>query len=95
MSRLSVRLSEHKANVIKFKSDNGIISNHVINSGHKIDFINASLIYNCNDFKFRKILESAFISVNFSNCLNLNLGSYPLGNYICKRLLHSIKHKIM
>ena len=86
---LPTRIKEHKNNIRDLKNDNGIAS-HFHSSNHRIDFVNANLIYKSNDCKTRKIIESAFISLNNSSSLNQNAGFFPLGFNISRFFIKSI-----
>ena len=72
-----IRLLEHKAAARNTKNTSGL-TNHCIKEKHGFDFDNAKLVFkNANTVK-RKVVEAALISINKSNCVNLNTGFVPL-----------------
>ena len=86
---LPTRINEHQISICNCNPNNAI-SSHVLNYNHSINFSNVPLVYHCNNFARRRILESAFISVNKSTCMNNNLGFMPLNINLSRMLINSV-----
>ena len=86
---LNVRIKEHKRAVSLLKEDNGI-SSHAKNSGHSNSLGGTSMLYRCNNFKLRRVIESAFLHTNRRDTINQNIGFYPLGSSLSKLIVSSV-----
>ena len=72
---LATRIKEHKY-AIRTANDNNAIFRHVRDQSHRVDWDNSALIYKCNDYKKRKIIES-FCIKKYNN-YNLCEGTFQL-----------------
>lgn len=64
------RLKEHKYDIRTCNMKNSLF-NHIVNEDHRIDWDAAKLVYKCNDYYKRRIVESSLIGT----MPNFNLGS--------------------
>ena len=84
---LQVRIKEHKSDFSKCNFSNALFS-HSFNTGHSIDFCSSRLIYKCNNFIRRRLVESSCIDFYATRSLNQNRGFYdcnpPVSSFIAK-----------
>lgn len=85
---LDKRIIEHKKDIVNINTNNALC-NHIINSNHSIDFHNVKVLHNISNARHRRIIESAYISVNDNN-FNQNKGFYPVNNHISNCLVNSV-----
>ena len=69
---------------VKDGNDYSAIFNHFKETGHKIKYVDAEIIYNCNNIIKRHLVESAIISNNLSRCRNLNKGFLGINKFLAE-----------
>ena len=87
---VATRLKEHKY-AFRCCNTNNAIFNHVIDNNHLIDWANAKLIFKCDNYKKRRIVESALID-NFNN-FNMSEGSFKLDPIMRNLVIKSLPEK--
>ena len=88
---LNTRISEHKRDV-KYANENNAIFLHYKDFNHTANWQNSKVIFKSNNYKKRRLLESALINT-FPN-MNTSHGSFQLNPVINNILIKPHRHKI-
>ena len=83
------RFKEHKQCIRSFNTSNGLAL-HCTTTGHSPDFDNFTALAHCNNFRARRVIESAFIKVHSDDCLNLNSGFHCIDSLTSERIVNSV-----
>jgi hypothetical protein len=89
---LNTRLKEHQRDFINRKPESAIF-NHYADTGHKMNFNDANVIYVCNNLVKRRIVESSVINEFGVKSINQNKGFFPQNNLYSNFILNSINFK--
>ena len=82
-----VRLKEHKRDVKNSNLSNALF-NHKINNNHAIDWEGAKLVYKCNSYFKRRIVESSLIAT--FPCFNLSEGHFKFNKTIRNLIISNL-----
>lgn len=90
--QLSKRIKQHQYSIRSGQESNALFC-HIRDYDHLINFADVQELAKVRDIKDRNIVESAIISQNFNNTLNLSLGLYSLDNIIATAIIryHNIE----
>ena len=89
---LDTRIKEHKY-ACKVGNNNNAIFVHSYNNNHVIDWTSSQMLYNCSNFKKRRIVESVCID-KYEN-FNLSEGTFRLDPVIKGLVARSLPPKVL